>query len=211
MMLLIKACKENCELSNIDNVFNALLALDPIQLPCSLEQYNALLLNAACLSVHSGDKSPSVTSVRAASIDGEKVWQCIINKFEDDTLQEVSMFANELFLDVTRMSAIILQENGERVTAQAIADLVDEDLPDPERDKVYPNSLSSAECMILITQCIRFRLQYDRSELEEVMSCQQIMDYLYKNQKSKQVWKYQHISGCESTVTKKEKNYDDTS
>jgi hypothetical protein len=97
------------------------------------------------------------------------------------------MSANELFLDVTRMSAIILQENGERVKAQVIADLVDEDLPDPERDKVYPNSLSSAECMILITQCIRYRLQYDRSEIEEVMSCQQIMDYLYKSEKSKQV------------------------
>jgi hypothetical protein len=165
MMLLITACKENCELWNIDNVFKALLALDPIQLPCSLEQYNALLLNAACLSVHSGDKSPSVTSVRAVPIDGEQVWQCI--KSEDDTLQEVSMFANELFLDVTRLSAIILQESGERVKAQVILqdygervkaqviDLVDEDLPDPERDKVHSSSLSSAECMILITQSLR--------------------------------------------------------
>jgi hypothetical protein len=161
-------------------------------------------LNAACFSVHS---SKNATSVRTAPIDGEK---CI--KFDDDTLQEVSMFANELILDVTRLSAIILQENGERVTAQVIADLVDEDLPDPERDKkVYPNSLSSAECMILITQCIRSRLQYGRSELEEVMSCQRIMDYLYKNQKSKQVWNSQRISGCERTITRKEKNYDDTS
>ncbi len=156
-------------------------------------------LNAACFSVFA-------TSVRTAPIDGEK---CI--KFDDDTLQEVSMFANELILDVTRLSAIILQENGERVKAQVIADLVDEDLPDPERDKVYPNSLSSAECMILITQCIRFRLQYGRSELEEVMSCQQIIDYLYKNQKSKQVWNSQCISGCERTIARKVKNYDDTS
>jgi hypothetical protein len=111
MMLLLTACKENCGLSNIDDVFKALLALDPIQLPCSLEQYNALLLDAACFSIHSSDKDPFARSVRTASIDGEKIWQCI-NKFEDDTLQEVSMFANELFLDVTRMSAIILQENG---------------------------------------------------------------------------------------------------
>jgi hypothetical protein len=66
--------------------------------------------------------------------------------------------------------------------------------------------------MILITQGIRFRLQYDRSELEEVMSYQQIMDYLYyKNQKSKQVWNSQYISGCERTITRKQKNYDDTS
>jgi hypothetical protein len=210
MMLLITACKENCELSNIDNVFKALLALDPIQLPCSLEQYNALLLNAVCLSIHSGDKSPSVTSVCAASIDGERIWQCI--KSEDDTLlQEVPMFANELFLDGTRLSAIVLQESGERVKAQVIADLVDEDLPDPERDKVYPNSPSSADCMILITQCIRFRLQYDRSEIEEVMSCQQLMDYLYLSEKSKQVWKSQCISGCERTIARKVKNYDDTS
>jgi hypothetical protein len=210
MMLLLTACKENCELSTIDDVFKALLALDPIQLPCSLEQYDALLLNAACLSIHSGDKNPSATtSVRAAPIDGERVWQCI--KSEDDTLQEVSMFANELFLDVTRMSAIILQENGERVIAQVIDDLVDEDLPDPERDKVYPNSLSSAECMILNTQCIRSRLQYDRSQIKEVMSCQQIMDYLYKSEKNKQVWKSQCISGCKRTITRKQKNYDDIS
>jgi hypothetical protein len=34
MMLLLTASKENCELSDIDNVFKAsLLALDPIQLP----------------------------------------------------------------------------------------------------------------------------------------------------------------------------------
>jgi hypothetical protein len=165
-------------------------------------------LNAACFSVHSS-KNPSVTSARTAPIDGEK---CI--KFDDDTLQEVSVFANELFPDVTRMSAIILQENGERVKAQVIADLVDEDLPDPERDKVYPDSLSSAECMILITQqCIRSRLQYDRSEIEEVMSCQQIIDYLYKSKKSKQMWKSQCISGCEQrTIARKvNKNYDDTS
>jgi hypothetical protein len=43
------------------------------------------------------------------------------------------------------------------------------------------------------------------------MSCQQIMDYLYKNQKSKQGWNSQCISGCERTVTRKENNYDDTS
>jgi hypothetical protein len=301
MLLLTASCKENCELLTIDDVFKALLALDPIQLPCSLEQYDALLLNAACLSTHFGDKNPfATTSVRAAPIDGERVWQCI--KSEDDTLQEVSMFANEVFLDVieapavilqenvgrvmvrvhdlieedlpdperdkvgflnaacfsihssknpfatsvgtapidgekiwqcikseddtlqeiplfanklildvTRLSAIILQENGERVKAQVIADLVDEDLPDPERDKVYPNSLLSAECMILITQCIRSRLQYDRSEIEEVMSCQQIIDYLYKSEKSKQVWKSQCISGCKRTITRKQKNYDDSS
>jgi hypothetical protein len=73
MMILLTACKENCELSDIDNVFKALLALDPIQLPCSLEQYNALLLNAACLSIHSGYKNPSATSVCAVPIDGEQV------------------------------------------------------------------------------------------------------------------------------------------
>jgi hypothetical protein len=116
MMILLTACKENCELSDIDNVFKALLALDPIQLPCSLEQYyNALFLNAACLSIHSGDKNPSATSVRAVPIDGEQVWQCI--KSEDDTLQEVSMFANELFHDVIEAPAVIQQENGERVQA----------------------------------------------------------------------------------------------
>jgi hypothetical protein len=49
------------------------------------------------------------------------------------------MLANELFLDVTRMSAINLQENGERDKAQVI-DLIDEDLPNPESDKVHPNS-----------------------------------------------------------------------
>jgi hypothetical protein len=67
--------------------------------------------------------------------------------------------------------------------------------------------------MNLITQCIRFRLQYGRSELEEVMSCQQITDYRYKNhQKSKQVWNSQQcISGCERTIARKVKNYDDTS
>jgi hypothetical protein len=109
------------------------------------------------------------------------------------------------------MSAIILQENGERVKAQVIADLVDEYLPDPERDKVYPNSLSSPECMILITQCIRSKLQYDRCEFEEVMSCQQIMDYLYKSEKSKQVWVSQCIYGYERTITRKKKNYADDS
>jgi hypothetical protein len=85
-------------------------------------------------------------------------------------------------------------------------------LPDPERDKVYPNSLSSPECMILITQCIRSKLQYDRSEIEEVMSCQQIMeDYLYKSEKSKQVWISHCIYGYERTITRKKKNYDDDS
>jgi hypothetical protein len=165
-------------------------------------------LNAACFSIHSS-KNPFATNIGTAPIDGEKIWQCI--KSEDDTLQEIPLFANELILDVTRLSAIILQENGERVKVQVIADLVDEDLPDPERDKVYPNSLSSAECMNLITQCTRFRLQYGRSELEEIMSCQQIIDYLYKNQTSKQVWNPQCISGCERTIARKVKNYDDTS
>jgi hypothetical protein len=65
--------------------------------------------------------------------------------------------------------------------------------------------------MNLNTQCIRFRLQYGRSELEEVMSCQQIIVYLYKNQKSKHVWNSQCVSGCERTIARKVKNYDDTS
>jgi hypothetical protein len=90
MMILLTACKENCELSTIDDVFKALLALDPIQFPCSLEQYDALLLNVACLSTHFGDKNPFVTtSVCAAPIDGERVWQCI--KSEDDTLNSFLM------------------------------------------------------------------------------------------------------------------------
>jgi hypothetical protein len=187
------------------------LFLDVIEMPAvSLQEKTYPNPPSSTECTNFSDKNPFATSVRTAPIDGEKIWQCI--KSEYDTLQEVSMLANELFLNVTRMSTIILQENGERVKAQVIADLVDEDLPDPERDKkVYPNSLSSAECMILITQCIRFRLQYDRSEIEEVMSCQQIMDYLYKSEKSKQVWKSQCISGYERTITRKETNYDDSS
>jgi hypothetical protein len=48
---------------------------------------------------------------------------------------QVSRFANDLFLDVIEGPAVILQENGE-ILARVI-DLVDEDLPHPERDKVY--------------------------------------------------------------------------
>ena len=45
----------------------------------------------------------------------------------------------------------------------------------------------------------------------QVMSCQQIIDYRYKNQTSKRVWNSQCISGCERTIARKVRNYDDTS
>jgi hypothetical protein len=58
------------------------------------------------------------------------------------------MFANGLFLDVIEAPAVILQENRGRVIVR-VHDLIEEDLPDPERDKVGFLNAALASASIL--------------------------------------------------------------
>jgi hypothetical protein len=159
-------------------------------------------------SIRSAEE-PSTTNVRAAPIDGENIKQYI--KSKHDTLQKISTIADELPLDVTGRSIVIPQENGERVRARVV-EIIDEGLIDPTRDKAYLDSLSTQEREDFIARHTKFRLQYEKSAIEEIMSYQQIMDHLDEDQKSERVWKFRRISGHEGPLTKKkDKNYDGSS
>jgi hypothetical protein len=126
-------------------------------------------------------------------------------------LQKISTIADELPLDVTGRSIVIPQENGERVRARVV-EIIDEGLIDPTRDKAYLDSLSTQEREDFIARHTKFRLQYEKSTIEEIMSYQQIMDHLDEDQKSERVWKFRRISGHEGPLTKnKDKSYNGSS
>jgi hypothetical protein len=107
--------------------------------------YKLLTCNTHKIIHHSSIRSaeePSTSNVRAAPIDGENIKQYI--KSKHDTLQKISMIADELPLDVTGRSIVIPQENGERVRARVV-EIIDEGLINPTRDKAYLDSLSTQE------------------------------------------------------------------
>jgi hypothetical protein len=112
-------------------------------------------------------------------------------------LQQISTVADELPLDVKGRSIVIPQENGERIRAR-VMDIQDDYLTDPSKDKTYLDSLSPQEREDFLAQHTKFTIRYDKTEQgkaqrEEILTYQQIMDYLDDDQKSERVWKFKEL------------------
>jgi hypothetical protein len=63
-------------------------------------------------------------------------------------------------------------------------------LVDPTKDKAYLDTLSPQEREDVLAQHTKFTIRYDKTDHEEILTYQQIMDYLNDNQKSKRIWKF---------------------
>jgi hypothetical protein len=93
-------------------------------------------------------------------------------------------------------------------------DIQDDYLSDPSKDKAYLDSLSPQEREDFLAQHTKFTIRYDKTEQgmaqrEEILTYQQIMDYLDDDQKSERVWKFKRIIAHEGPLTKKkDKTYD---
>ena len=149
-------------------------------------------------------EDPLTQNIRAAPIDGDTIKQYI--KSKHDGLKKVSMVEDELPLDVKGRSIVIPQENGERIRAR-VMEVVDDNLVDPTTNKQFLDSMTKQEREDYIAQHTKFRLQYDKSDREELLTYQQIMDYLDDDQKTERVWNFKRISSHEGPLTQTDKNY----
>jgi hypothetical protein len=153
-------------------------------------------------SIHSAE-DPSTVNVRAAPLDGDNIKQYI--KSKHDSLQQISTVADELPLDVKGRLIVIPQENGELIRAR-VMEIQDNYLADPSKDKTYLDSLSPQEREAFLAQHTKFTIRYDKTEQgkaqrEEILTYQQIMDYLDDDQKSERVWKFRRIIAHEGPLT----------
>jgi hypothetical protein len=117
------------------------------------------------------------------------------------TLQKLSTVDDELPPDVKGCSIVIPQENGERIRAR-VMEIHDDYLVDPTKDKAYLDSLSPQEREDFLAQHTEFMIRwYDKTEFEEILTYQQIIDYLNNDdQKSERVWKFRHIIAHEGPL-----------
>jgi hypothetical protein len=122
-------------------------------------------------------EDPSTVNVRADPIDGDSIKQHIKSKY--DKLHEVSTLTDELPIDVKGRSITIPQEDGERLRARIVDVEDDLKLSSPIHDsKKYMDSLSPQEREDVLMKHTQFRIQYKLSNDEDIISYQQIMDYL---------------------------------
>jgi hypothetical protein len=151
-------------------------------------------------------EDPSTVNVRAAPLDGpldgDNSKQYI--KSKHDSLQQISTVADELPLDIKGRLIVIPQENGEHIRA-CVMDIQDDYLTDPSKDKTYLDSLSPQEREDFLAQHTKFTIRYDKTEQgkaqrEEILTYQQIMDYLDDDQKSERVWKFKRIIAHEGPL-----------
>jgi hypothetical protein len=129
-------------------------------------------------SIHCAE-DPSTVNIRAAPTDGDNIKQYIKSKY--DTLQKISTVEDELPLLVKGFSI--------RIHAHVI-EIHDDYLVDPTKDKDYLDSLSPQEWEDFLAQHTKFMIQYDKTELKEILMYEQIIDYLHDDQKNEQVWKF---------------------
>ncbi|KAG7340139.1 hypothetical protein IV203_006543 [Nitzschia inconspicua] len=130
-------------------------------------------------------EDPSTINVRAAPADGESIKQHIISKH--DTLQETSTVPDEhkpdLPIDVTLRSVATPQEKEENLQA-----IIIETVTGPGRSSTNKEEHSE------------FRLVYKKSDMEEILTYQQIMEYLEEDERNQGVWKFNRISGYQGPL-----------
>jgi hypothetical protein len=73
---------------------------------------------------------------------------------------------------------------------------------------MYMDLLSPQEREDVLMKHTQFRIQYEQSDVEDIISYQQIMDYLDDDTRNEHVWKFRHIVSHEGPLTKqKDKSY----
>ncbi|KAG7357923.1 hypothetical protein IV203_014510 [Nitzschia inconspicua] len=133
-------------------------------------------------------EDPSTVNVRAAPVDGESIKQHI--KSKHDALQEISTAPDghtpSLPIDVTGRSVVIPQENGEKLRAKTIETIGNTSTKDENTE---------------------FRLVYEKSDIEEALTYQQIMEYLDEDERHQRVWKFNRISGHQGPLKQSDSDY----
>ncbi|KAG7344871.1 reverse transcriptase RNA-dependent DNA polymerase [Nitzschia inconspicua] len=124
-------------------------------------------------------------------LHGESLKQHI--KSKHDMLQEISTVSDEhttnLPIDVTGRSVVIPQENGEKLRATII--------------EVIANSGDKSTK----GENTEFRLAYEKFDMEEILTYQQIMEYLDEDERNQRVWKFNRISGHQGPLKQCDPDY----
>jgi hypothetical protein len=150
--------------------------------------YKLLTVDTQKIIYHSSIRSakdPSTANVCAAPVYRESLKQHIKSKY--DKLHEVSTLTDELPIDVKGRSITIPQEDGKCLCACIVDVKDDPELSSPIHDKTYMDSLSPQECEDVLMKHTQFRTQYERSDVADIISYQQIMDYLDDDTRNERV------------------------
>jgi hypothetical protein len=167
--------------------------------------YKLLTVDTQKISIYRSSiwsaEDPSTANVHAAPVNGESLKQHIKSKY--DKLHEVSTLTDELPIDVKGRSITIPQEDGGRLSARIVDVEDDPKLSSPIHDKKYMDSLSPQERKDVLMKHTQFRIQYyECSNNEDIISYQQIMDYLDDDTRNERVWKFRCIVSHEGPLTK---------